>query len=65
MTRLSRHLLPGTIDADGKVDPTPVIITLDSEGRVAEWHPLDGHEPHSTTPLRALLNLATSELHPL
>lgn len=50
-----RHLLPGIIRPDGTIDPTPVIVSLDDEGTVTDWKTLDGHEPHSTTPLRALL----------
>lgn len=54
---MTRHLLPGTIDPDGHITPTPVIVTLLPDGSVSSWEPLDGHEPHSTTPLRALLRL--------
>ncbi|MDE6146186.1 MAG: hypothetical protein K2F96_07900 [Muribaculaceae bacterium] len=60
-----RHLLPGIIEADGRVNPTPVIVTLRADGVVTEWTPLDGHEPHSTTPLRALLCLSDGTIRPL
>lgn len=62
---LTRHILPGMVNAEGKVDPTPVIVTLDADGRITGWHPLDGHEPNSTTPLRALLSLPSLTLRPL
>ncbi|MBD5325384.1 MAG: hypothetical protein HDS04_01740 [Bacteroides sp.] len=59
------HLLLGTIDDDGRVCPRPVVVTLLPDGTVASWHYLTGHEPHSTTPLRALLRLPAPSLHPL
>lgn len=60
-----RRLLLGTVDADGHVDPTPVIVTLAPDGTVASWTPLTGHEPHSTIPLRALLSLPDLRILPL
>lgn len=51
-------LLYGTIDlATGRIDPRPVIADMTPEGHVDSWHPLTGHEPHSTTLLPALLTL--------
>lgn len=63
MTR--RHLLPGTINADGSITSSPVIVTLTADDKVCDWTPLDGHEPHSTTPLRALLRLSDLTISPL
>lgn len=54
---MTRHILPGSIGHDGRIDPNPVIVELASDGAVMSWHTLDGIEPHSTTPLRALLRL--------
>lgn len=62
-TAAVRRLLLGTIDAEGHVDPTPVIATISPDGNIASWTPLTGHEPHSTTPLRALLSLPSATLH--
>ncbi|MCM1310002.1 MAG: hypothetical protein NC301_03120 [Bacteroides sp.] len=41
-------LFIGTIDGAGKVVSRPVIGSFDSEGQLAGWHYLTGHEPHST-----------------
>ncbi len=60
-----RRLLLGTVDADGHVNPTPVIAILAPDGTVAAWSPLTGHEPHSTIPLRALLSLPDLRILPL
>ena len=60
-----RRLLLGIRRPDGSVDPTPVVVDLDSDGSVASWQPLGACEPHSTTPLRALLQLPSLTLHPL
>ena len=62
---MTRHLLPGTINPDGSISPTPVIVTLSPDGTVSDWEHLEGHEPHSTTPLRALLRLSDLTLAPL
>lgn len=62
---MTRLLLPGTIDAAGRIDPTPVIVTLDSAGKVTDRRSLDGHEPHSTEFRRALLSLPDLTLRPL
>lgn len=62
---MTRHLLPGTITPDGLITSTPVIVTLLPDGSVGSWEPLDGHEPHSTTPLRALLRFPDLSLIPL
>ena len=62
---MTRHLLPGTIASDGGISSVPVIVTLRPDGTVSEWELLDGHEPHSTTPLRALLRLSDLTLAPL
>lgn len=62
---MTNHLLLGIRDSDGRITPTPVIVTLTPDGKVAAWHPLGAHEPHSTTPLRALLDLPTLSLLPL
>lgn len=59
------HLLPGTIDADGHVDPKPVIVTLSADGKVTSSRQLDGHEPPFTTPLPCLLHLPTLTLRSL
>ncbi len=59
------HLLPGTIGADGHIDPRPVIITLSAEGKVTSCRQLDGHEPPFTTPLPYLLHLPTLTFRPL
>lgn len=58
-------LLLGTIDADGHVDPRPVIVTIGANNRIADWSRLDGHEPHSTTAERALLQLPSLTLRKL
>ncbi len=60
-----RRLLLGVRHPDGTVDPTPVIVELRPDGSVAAWHPLGACEPHSTTPLRALLALPSLSLLPL
>lgn len=62
---MTRHLLPGTIDADGHISAVPVIVTLAADGSVRSWQCLESHEPHSTTPLRALLRLTDLTLVPL
>lgn len=62
---MTNHLLLGTRDSRGHISPTPVIVTLHPDGHVAAWHPLGACEPHSTTPLRALLDLPTLDLLPL
>ncbi len=62
---MTRHLLPGTIGTDGKISAVPVIVTLSSDGTVSTWEHLDAHEPHSTTPLRALLRLSDLTIAPL
>lgn len=53
-----RRLLLGTVNADGRVDPTPVVVCL-SDGRVVSWQPLGSCEPPATIPMRALLQLPT------
>lgn len=62
---MTRHLLPGTINADGHISSVPVIVTLTPDGTVSQWERLESHEPHSTTPLRALLRLSDLTLAPL
>lgn len=59
---MSTKLLLGTIDADGHVDPRPVIVTFGADNRISGWSRLDGHEPHSTTTERALLQLPSLTL---
>lgn len=62
-----RVLLLGTLDSlTGAVTPEPVVATLDPSGqRALSWTSLDAHEPHSTTPRRALLRLPDLALVPL
>lgn len=62
---MTHHLLPGTIDKNGHISAAPVIVTLRHDGTVSAWEFLEGHEPHSTTPLRALLRLSDLTLAPL
>lgn len=62
---MTKHLLLGTRDSLGRITPQPVIVALDADGNVAAWHPLGSCEPHSTTPLRAILDLRTLTIHPL
>lgn len=61
----SKHLLPGTIDGQGRVAATPVIVELDASGRVVSFAGISAHEPCFTTPLRALLHLPTLTLREL
>lgn len=61
----SLHLAPGVIDSAGKVHPTPVIVTIDSGGKVMSYKPLSGHEPAFTTVTNALLHLPTLTFRPL
>ncbi len=54
---MSRHVLPGYIEPDGRVVARPVIVDLDDSGRVISHFLLTGHEPPFTTPLPSLLRL--------
>lgn len=51
-----RRLLLGTVNADGRVDPTPVVVRV-AGNRVVSWQPLGSCEPPATVPMRALLQL--------
>lgn len=62
---MTNHLLLGTRDSRGNITALPIIVTLDADGTVAEWHPLTSCEPHSTTPLRAILDLPSLTILPL
>lgn len=44
-----RILVRGTIDASGRIDPTPTIVELSPSGQVLAHYPLQGHEPAATT----------------
>lgn len=59
------HLVPGVIDAEGRVAPIPTLVTLGADGSVIDHRPLTGHETPFTTPLDALLHLPTLTLRPL
>lgn len=56
---MTKLLLIGTIDAEGCVDPRPVVADTDADGRVNAWRYLDGYEPASTLSTRSLLHLPT------
>ena len=51
-----QRLLLGTVDADGHIDPLPVVVRL-TGGNVVSWQPLGSCEPPATVPMRALLKL--------
>jgi len=51
-----QRLLLGTVNADGRVDHTPVVVRV-TGGRVVSWQPLGSCEPPATIPMRALLQL--------
>ncbi len=51
-----QRLLLGIVDADGRIDPTPVVVRVVGK-RVVSWHPLGSCEPPATIPMRALLQL--------
>lgn len=62
MTCERTALLPGILhEADGRVEARPVVVTM-VDGAVKSWHPLDGHEPHSTVMERALLALPSQRM---
>lgn len=44
----TKALLPGIVGSDGRVRPTPMVVTLDADGRVLSAEPLGAHEPDST-----------------
>lgn len=48
---MTSKLYNGTIDSAGHVTPRPVVVTP------LGWHYLDGHEPHSTLHINALLKI--------
>lgn len=42
-------LLAGTLnEADGSVNPAPVVCTVAPDGTVTDWRPMGAMEPHST-----------------
>lgn len=55
---MSSHVVPGVIHPDGRIEPRPYIVEVDTDGRVTAYSPFDGHEPPFTTPLYSLLRLA-------
>ena len=60
-----RRLLLGIRRPDGSVDPTPVVVSILPDGTVDSWQTLGACEPHSTTPMRALLQLPDLTLQSL
>lgn len=55
MTTERRLLLLGTVDADGRVNPTPVVAQVAADGTATAHEELGACEPHSTVAVRALL----------
>jgi hypothetical protein len=65
MTSNQRYLLLGT-RRNGITTMEPIVVEIDAAThRVVAHHPLSGHEPHSTTYLRAILDLDLNEIHEL
>ena len=57
-----RLLVNGVIDADGRRHATPHVVLRDADGTITNHYPLQGHEPHSTVAVNALLDLSTLTL---
>jgi hypothetical protein len=60
-----RYLLLG-VRRHGIVTLEPTVVEVDAAtNRVISHHPLLGHEPHSTTYLRAILDADSNEIRKL